>query len=160
MIIDDLQRSKLPFSIHFDETSTSQVKKQMDLTLRYWSPTHEKVWTVFYISLFFGHATADIVSENMYHKMCKDGIPVDRICTLVRDGPNVNTAIFRKMNELILQDFPDYPGLVDIGSCSILSMLLERVWSTMEKMLTSFAWICIHYLNIVQLEEKTSKKFK
>ena len=23
------------------------------------------------------------------------------------------------MNELILQDFPDYPGLVDIGSCSI-----------------------------------------
>ena len=36
VIIDDLQRSKLPFSIHFDETSTSQVKKQMDLTLRYW----------------------------------------------------------------------------------------------------------------------------
>ena len=33
VIIDDLQRSKLPFSIHFDETSTSQVKKQMDLTL-------------------------------------------------------------------------------------------------------------------------------
>ena len=119
MIIDDLQRSKLPFSIHFDETSTSQVKKQMDLTLRYWSPTHEKVWTVFYTSLFFGHATADIVSENMYHKMCKDGIPVDIICILVRDGPNVNKAIFQKMNELILQDFPDYPGMVDIGSCSI-----------------------------------------
>ena len=34
VITDDLQRSKLPFSIHFDETSTSQVKKQMDLTLR------------------------------------------------------------------------------------------------------------------------------
>ena len=94
VIIDDLQRSKLPFSIDFDETSTSQVKKQMDLTLRYWSPTHEKVWTVFYTSLFSGHATADIVSENMYHKMCEDGIPVDRICILVRDGPNVNKAIF------------------------------------------------------------------
>ena len=53
VIIDDFQRSKLPFSIHFDETSTFQVKKQMDLTLRYWSPTHEKVWTVFYTSLFF-----------------------------------------------------------------------------------------------------------
>ena len=75
------------------DTSTSQVKKQMDLTLRYWSPTHEKVWTAFYTSLFFGHATADIVSENMYHKMCEDGIPVDRICTLVRDGPNVNKTV-------------------------------------------------------------------
>ena len=84
VIIVDLQRSKLPFSIHFDKTSTSQVKKQMDLTLRYWSPTHKKVWTVFYTSLFFGHAT-DIVSKNMYHKMCEDGIPVDRICSLVRE---------------------------------------------------------------------------
>ena len=88
VIIDDLQKSKLPFSIHFDETSTSQVKKQMDLTLRYWSPTHKNVWTVFYTSLFFGHARTDIVSKKMYHKMCEDGIPVDRICTLVRDGPN------------------------------------------------------------------------
>ena len=110
----------------------------------------------------FGHATADIVSENMYHKMCKDGIPVDRICTLVRDGPNVNKAIFRKMNELILQDFSDYPGLVDIGSCSI-HMIHNAFGKGLEhygKDVDQFAWICIHYLNIVQLEEKTSKKFK
>ena len=98
-------------SFHFPYTlmGLAHLKsRNMDLTLRYWSPTHEKVWTVFYTSLFFGHATADIVSKNMYHKMCEDGIPVDRIFTLVRDGRNVNKAIFRKMNELILQDFPDY----------------------------------------------------
>ena len=74
---------------------------------------------MFYTSLFFGHAATDIVSENMYHKLCEDGLPVDRICTLVRDGPNVNKAIFQKMNELVLWDFPAYLGLVDIGSCSI-----------------------------------------
>ena len=39
MIVNDLLKSSLPFSLHFDETTTAQVKKQMDLTLRYWSPS-------------------------------------------------------------------------------------------------------------------------
>ena len=42
MIVKDLLKSTLPFSLHFDETSTAQVKKQMDLTLRYWSATHNE----------------------------------------------------------------------------------------------------------------------
>ena len=42
---------------HFDETRTAQVKKQMDLTICYWSPTHNKVIVTFY-TLFFGHAEA------------------------------------------------------------------------------------------------------
>ena len=44
VIIDDLLESGLPFLIHF-ETSTAQVKKQMDLMLRYWSSRHEEVWS-------------------------------------------------------------------------------------------------------------------
>ena len=35
--------------------------------------------------------------------------------TLVQDGPNVNKTIFWHMNELILQDHPEFPGLVDLG---------------------------------------------
>ena len=31
----------------------------------------------------------------------------------------MNKAIFRKMNELITQDHPDFMGLIDLGSCSI-----------------------------------------
>ena len=119
VIIDDLLESGLPFSMHFDETSTAQVKKQMDLMLRYWSSRHEEVWNIFYTSLFFGHAESDCVSAKMYDKMLSDGIPVDKMATLVRDGPNVNKAIFRKMNSLILQDHPEFPGLVDLGSCVI-----------------------------------------
>ena len=38
----DVNKSDLLFSMHFDETTTAQVKKQMDLTLCYWSPTHNK----------------------------------------------------------------------------------------------------------------------
>ena len=78
VIIDDLVKSKLPFSVHFDETTMVQVRKQMDLTLRYWSTKHDKVWTVFYTSLFFGHAEGETVAKKMYSKMLEDGIPIEK----------------------------------------------------------------------------------
>ena len=41
-VVDDVNKSDLLFSMHFDETTTAQVKKQMDLTLCYWSPTYNE----------------------------------------------------------------------------------------------------------------------
>ena len=119
LIVKDLVKSKLPFCIHFDETTSTWVKKQMDLTLRYWSPTHEEVWITYYTSLFFGHAEGEKVAVKMYEQLVSDGIPVAKLVTLVRDGPNVNKTIFQKMDELIRHDNPEFTGLVDLGSCSI-----------------------------------------
>ena len=119
VFVNDLKKSDLPFSVHFDETTTSQVKKQMDITLRYWSQKHEEVWSLFYTSLFFGHADGETVAKAMYSKMVEDGLPVDQMATLVRDGPNVNKTIFRNMNKLIQEDHPQFTGLVDLGSCTI-----------------------------------------
>ena len=119
LIVKDLVKSKLPFCIHFDETTSTQVKKQMDLTLRYWSPTHEEVWITYYTSLFFGHAEGEKVAVKMYEQLVSDGIPVAKLVTLVRDGPNVSKTIFRKMDELTRHDNPEFTGLVDLGSCSI-----------------------------------------
>ena len=65
----------------------------MDLTLRYWSPTHEEVWLTYHTSLFFGHA-GEKVAVKMYEQLVSDGIPVAKLVTLVRDGPNVNKTIF------------------------------------------------------------------
>ena len=114
-----LLKSGLPFSLYFDETKSTQKKKQLDLTLRYWSTTHNEVWVTYYTLLFFGHAEAEKVLVKMYEQLLSDGIPVDKMATLIQDGPNVNKAIFRKMNELITQDHPDFMGLIDLGSCSI-----------------------------------------
>ena len=118
-IVDDLTKSELPFSVLFDETTTSQVKKQMDILLRYWSPKHEEVWTVYYTSLFFGHAEGELVAIRMYKKMLEDGIPVQRLATLVRDGPNVNKIVFHKMDKFIREDYSEFPGLVDLGTYSL-----------------------------------------
>ena len=119
VIIGDLVELQLPFCVHFDEASTTQVKKQMDLTLRYWFPTHNEVWSMFYTSLFFGHAEGVKVTLKMYERIQNDGIPVNKMVTLVRDGPNVNKTMFNKMNELIQQDYPRFTGLIDLGSCTI-----------------------------------------
>ena len=95
VIIDDLLESKLPFSVHFDETTIKiKQRKQIDLTLGYWSPKHKEVWAIFYTSLSFGHAKGENVAAVMYGKMVKDGLPVEKLATLVRDGPSVNKTIF------------------------------------------------------------------
>ena len=73
----------------------------------------------YYTSQFFGHVEAEKVLVKMYEHLLGDGIPVDKMATLIQDECNVNKAIFRKMNELITQDHPDSVGLVDLGSCSI-----------------------------------------
>ena len=51
MLVKDLLKSELHFCLYF-ETTTTRVKKQMDLTFRYWSPTHKEVWITYYTSLF------------------------------------------------------------------------------------------------------------
>lgn len=117
VIVNDVKKSDLPFCLHFDETSTTQVKKQMDLTLRYWSPTHDEVWVNFYTSLFFGHAEGEKVADRIFQTMVKDGLPITKLCTLVRDGPNVNKTIFRKLEGAIKDGNPDFNGFVDLGSC-------------------------------------------
>jgi len=58
---------ELQLSMHFDETSTTQVKSRMYLTRHYWLPTHSKVWVNLYTSLFFGHAEGDSLAENLTH---------------------------------------------------------------------------------------------
>ena len=91
----------------------------MDLTVRYWLPTHNEVWVRFYTSFFFSHAEDVKVATAMYNKMQDDGIQVDKTLTLIRDGPNVNKTILQKMNELISGDHSEFKGLIDLGSCTL-----------------------------------------
>ena len=83
MIVNYLLKSSLPFSLHFDETTTAQVKKQMDLILRCWSPTHNEVWVTYYASLFFGHAEGEKVTGKVYEDLVNNGIPVHRMASLI-----------------------------------------------------------------------------
>ena len=95
------------------------MKKQMDLTLRYWSVTCNEVWITYHTSLFFGHAEGEKVAKKIYEQLVSDRLLAHKMASLIRDGPNVNKTIFWKMNKLITQENPEFPGLVDLGSHSI-----------------------------------------
>ena len=89
----------------------------MDLIVRYWSSTHNKVWVSYYTSLMFGHAEGTTVASKMMAQFKEDNMPIHNLRTLVRDGPNVNKTIFRMMEENIKEECKDFPGFVDPGSC-------------------------------------------
>ena len=48
-----------PFTFKFDESTTSQVKKQYDAYVAYWSKKHDYVVNSYIGSLFVGHCTAE-----------------------------------------------------------------------------------------------------
>lgn len=119
-LIKDLCQSGSKCSLHFDETTQAQVKKQMDLGLRYWSFLHNDVWCRYYKSLFFGHAEAEKVSNCIMDNFQEDKLPVSQLTTaLGMDGPNINKAIMSKLGNLIKTKAPEHPGLTDIGSCNM-----------------------------------------
>ena len=108
----------------------------------------------FYTSLFFGCAEGEMVATVMHNKLLEDGLPVERMATLVRDEPNVNKTIFQEMNELILQDHPEFPGLIDLGSCTIHTVhnAFGKGMNSLGKKFINFVWICSHCSNTVLLD--------
>lgn len=95
-MIKDLQIQG-SFTLHYDETTQVQVKKQMDLHIRYWSETHNKVLCRCYKSLFFGHAEGVRVTTVIFEDLKEDGIPKGKLLTLGGYGPNVNKTIWREL---------------------------------------------------------------
>ena len=95
----------------------------------------------------------------MYNQMQNDRIPVDKMITLLQDGPNVNKTIFQSMNELILQDHPKFPGLIDLGSCTI-HIIHNAFGKGIDQYGKVIDQLCIDLFscsNTVQLDMKTLK---
>ena len=153
-----MKKSDLPFCVHFDETSTTQVKKQMDLTLRYWSPTHNEVWVNFYTSLFFGHAEGKKVADRIFQTMVKDDLPITKLCTLVRDGPNVNKTIFRKLKEQSKKTTQISKALLTWEVVSFITSIMLS--GNMGRTLNSCVWTSTPISSIVQQDEKTITLYK
>ena len=62
--IDDILRSPNPYyTIHIDKAATAQVKKHMDVFVRYFSYTDGKVKVTFLKALVFGFAFAETVAD-------------------------------------------------------------------------------------------------
>ena len=114
------------FTLHFDETTTSQIKKQLDILVRYYSDNHNEVRVRFLKAAVFGHAYAESVANELCETLQKFSLPLKYLLSLSSDGPNINKAIKTNINRRLQVNYQR--ELVDTGpsaSCLVsLSQLL------------------------------------
>ena len=109
--------AKTPFSFLFDETTTSQVKKQYDAYLIYWSEKTHLIEHAYIGSLFVGHCDADDLVKHYQEFVRQYGLENDYLLHVGMDGPNVNLSFEKKLAKL-LEEGSDSTFL-KIGSCSL-----------------------------------------
>ena len=91
----------------------------------------------------------------MIEQFHESNIPVDKLITLVRDGPNVNKAIMRKMEQTIKDEHPEFKGFVDL----VLHAVHNSFGKGLEmygKDMISCAWIFMPSSSTVLRGERTT----
>lgn len=105
------------FVVHFDETTTKQIKKQLDIYISYWSKSSEQVVTYYCESFFLGHAGASKILEVVLKFLSENNLNIDKLIQCSMDGPNVNLRFIKDLN-LHLDTLKLRP-IIDIGPCSL-----------------------------------------
>lgn len=123
------------FTLIFDETSTIQNRKQMDLLLRYWDEERNQVVSAYLGSFFFCRAKAADVAEmlKLLHNDATYDLPWNRLFSISVDGPNINKAIYRHLNSFLKEN--NYDGLIELVTCTI-----HMVHNAFRKCVTSNAF--------------------
>ena len=100
-MIYDINTSKNPVNLYYDETTTAQVLKQMDLLFCFWSEDQNEIVRRFYTELMFGHAEGAKIAYVVVEQLEGEGINFMHMLTLNSDGPNVNKTISRAVNKFL-----------------------------------------------------------
>ena len=105
----------MPFSFEFDETTTSQTKKQYDAYITYFSKSMQEVLTTYAGSLFVGHCTDADLLEHFREFMRELNLDTSYLLSIGMDGPNVNLSFERKLQEELQVSKGN--SFLSIGSC-------------------------------------------
>ena len=89
-------RDQSYFSLIVDKT-TQQNMKQLDIYVRYWSLMENKIAARYLNSCFLGHATADIMKDNIVKCLTEDELSLAKMIMLSSDGSNVNKSLKNKL---------------------------------------------------------------
>ena len=119
LVLDNLHDctfKELPFSFRFDETTTSQIKKQYDGYATCHSKHFGRVVTVYLLTLFVGKCTADDLLCHLNEMLDKLKLSLVCIISLEMDGPIVN-LLFKHKLETALQERDRV--LIDVGTCPL-----------------------------------------
>jgi len=105
------------YTLYFDETTTRQVKKQMDIHVAYWSPMFNRVIALYLDSKFLGHADALKVKSVIEEFLEEKNLDPNKLLQCSMDGPAVNLSFLNKFNESL--NSKGILPVVDIGTCTL-----------------------------------------
>ena len=98
----------------FDESLNKKLtEKQMDIHLRTWE--RNEVHTIYYNSVFMGHATADHIVTHVEEVLCK--LQQSTVLQLGMDGPNTNWKAFNLISRNMERN--NTGKLINVGSCGL-----------------------------------------
>ena len=115
LVLDDLGEGN--YSLCFDETTNEKSEKELQLQLRFWSKSEEKIVYRHLETLALSSATAEILSDCILDTLAKNKLPLNKLLMVGSDGPRVNKKVWRIMNKAV-SEVNGY-GLVDIGTCNL-----------------------------------------
>lgn len=115
LFLKDLQSAY--YSLEFDETTNSAGFKELQTRVRFWPTSKSKVLSHHLETFFLGHAKATDIVSHLLKAIDNAGLPLANILMLSSDGPNVNKAVFKLMNEEVKT--VREKGLINVGFCNI-----------------------------------------
>ena len=128
-----IKKAECCYTLIFDETTTVQNQKQMDLLIRYWDEDLGEVVTSYLGSLFFGRADAKDVTEMILNELIDYDLPWMRLFSISVDGPNINKCIYRNLNKSLRDKSCE--GLIELITCT-----LHIVHNAFRKCITSLEY--------------------
>lgn len=112
--------SKVPFVFFFDETTTSQVKKQFDAYIQYFSKKEEAIVNGYTHSLYLGHCTSEDLRTHLFEIFNTLKMDVAYLLQISMDGPNVNLSFHKKFEKDLLDNHNK--KIINTGTCSFHKM--------------------------------------
>ena len=93
LMVKDITKSQIPYSVHFDETTNNQGHKQLDIKIRYWSNNQNKIVIHHFRTYFMGHATGQLLADKLVSSLQENNISLKQLQALESDGPNVSKTV-------------------------------------------------------------------
>jgi len=117
-LMQKLSRPDTKYVISFDESLNKVIQKeQMDLIIRFWDQSVNKVVSRYFDSQFLGHTRAVDLCKNI--KLALSKLKQSNLIQVSMDGPNVNWKFFDDfIQDRELSD-PDASQIINIGACSL-----------------------------------------
>ena len=129
--------------IGFDESLNKVAQSaQMDIFVRFWDASKQKVITRYYNSTFLGHTTASDLLKSFEYGT-KD-LNLRKLLQVSSDSPRVNLKFLKDLQSKFLDEDVDRPILLNLGTCG-----LHHVHNAYKKAMKKTNWKIMEFLRVL-----------